>query len=218
MNKVTIIIPAYNAQEWIADAVESALSQTVRCDVVVIDDGSTDSTASVVKDYPVKLVRQVNKGLPSARNTGIMNSSTEYILPLDADDILNDNCVEKLLEVAEVTGADMVAPSFKSFGKESYQVILMPHPTIEEFRVANRIGYCTLMKREVLLEVGGYSPKMVWGYEDYHLWHDLLKRGKKLVTVPDILWLYRTKEHSMINVAQDHHDELMEQIKKDHYE
>lgn len=215
--KVSIIIPVYNGAEWVADAIESALSQTVKCEVIVIDDGSTDNSANVVKDYPVRLVHQVNKGLPSARNTGIMNAVGEYILPLDADDILQDNCVEKLLQVAEATEADIVAPSFKTFGKENALVILMPAPSFEDFKMANRIGYCSLIKKSVLLEVGGYSPRMFWGYEDYHLWFDLLRRGKRLVTVQDVLWLYRTKENSMLTESVKHHDELMAQIAKDHY-
>lgn len=218
MNKVSIIIPCYNAQEWIADAVESALAQTIKCDVIVVDDGSTDNSANIVKDYPVKLVRQINKGLSSARNTGIMNCSTDYVLMLDSDDMLQENCAEKLLEIAETTGADMVAGSFKTFGAENAQVILMPAPTIEDFKTANRIGYSQMFKRATLLEVGGYSPKMVWGYEDYALTFDLLKRGKKLVTTSDILWLYRIREGSMISESIKHHDELMKQIQEDNKE
>lgn len=59
---------------------------------------------------------------------------------------------------------------------------------------------------------------MVWGYEDYHIWFDLLKRGKKLVTIPEPLVNYRTKNQSMIHEADAHKDELMAQIKKDHKE
>lgn len=215
MSKVTIVIPVYNGQEWIADAVESAISQTEKCEVIVVNDGSTDNTANVLKDYPVKVIHQVNKGLSSARNTGIMNATTDYVLFLDADDMLQDNCAEKLLSVAEEAEADIVAASFKSFGTENGVVILMPAPTVDDFKVANRIGYSALVRRAALLEVGGYSPRMTYGYEDLHLWFNLLLRGKKLVTLPDVLWLYRTKEHSMIHDAVAHHEELWAQIYKD---
>lgn len=216
--KVSIIIPVYNGAEWIADAVESAISQTTKCEVIVVNDGSTDATLSIVKNYPVTVISQVNKGLASARNTGIMNATGEYILPLDADDILNDNCVEKLLAIAETTNADITAPSFKTFGMENGLVVLIPSPTLEDFKVGNRIAYCALIKKSTLLEVGGYNPKMTWGWEDYDLWFDLLKRGKLLVTVPDVLWLYRTRENSMISEANKHADELWAQIKKNHPE
>lgn len=215
---ISILIPVYNGAEWVADAIESALSQTIKCEVIVINDGSTDHTANIVKDYPVKVIHQINKGLPSARNTGIMNATGEYILPLDSDDMLNDNCAEKLLQIAEATQADVVSGSFKMFGKENGVVILMPSLTIEDFKTANRIGYCSLIRKSILLEVGGYSPRMALGYEDYALWFDLLKRGKRFVTTQDILWLYRTRENSMIAESIKHHDELMAQIKKDNPE
>lgn len=213
---VSIVIPAYNQGEYIVDALESAVNQTLACEVIVVNDGSTDNTSDVLKDYDVKVITQVNKGLASARNTGIMNATGEYILFLDADDILNENCAERLLTIAETQNADIVAGSFKTFGTSNETVVLQPNPTIDDFKVANRIGYSALVRKDVLLEVGGYSPRMVEGYEDLHLWFDLLKRGKKLVTTPDILWLYRTKENSMIHNAVRFHDKLMAQIMKDH--
>lgn len=215
---VTVVIPSFNQQEFLPDAIESALGQTVRCEVIVVDDGSTDHSLDVAKGYEqhgVKVVSQVNKGLPSARNTGIMNATGDFILFLDADDMLQDDCVEKLLKVAKSTKADVVAPSFKTFGTTNELVILIEAPTIEDFKIGNRLGYCALIKRDTLLEVGGYSPKMVFGYEDLHLWHNLFYRDKRIVTVQEVLWLYRTKEHSMITTAKKHHEELMAQINKD---
>ena len=215
---VTIVIPSFEQREYLSDAIDSALSQTHKCEVIVVDDGSTDHSLEVAEAYipdGVKVIRQVNKGLASARNTGIMNATGEYILFLDSDDILQDNCVEKLVAIVATTDADIVAPSFKTFGVANELIILQAAPSIEDFKIANRIGYCALVRRSALLEVGGYSPRMTWGFEDLHLWFNLLLRGKRLVTTPDILWLYRTKEHSMIHVANEHRDELIAQINKD---
>lgn len=211
--KTSCIIPSYNQELYLPDSIESALDQN--CEVLVTDDGSTDNSLAIAKRYPVRVISQVNKGLASARNTGIMNATGDYILPLDADDILMEGAVAKLVEVMEATDADFVAPSFKCFGVHQDEVILMPNPKIEDFKDANRIGYLSLFKKNVLLEVGGYSARMTWGYEDLHLTCNLLTRGKKLVTVQEVLWLYRTKENSMIHTAQAHHEELMNQIKKD---
>lgn len=206
---VSIIIPSYNQQYFLADAIESALAQN--CEVIVVDDGSTDKSLEIAKRFPVKVISQVNKGLASARNTGIMNATGEWILPLDADDILLDGCVETLLKY----DADIIAPSFKSFGVENVETILMDNPTLEDFKSGNRIPYFSLIRKSKLLEIGGYSPKMIWGYEDYHLWFNLLTRGATIKTVPEILVLYRTKEHSMIHDAKAHHEELMKQIRVD---
>lgn len=214
----TIIVPVYNHKEYLADALDSALSQTVPCEVICIDDGSTDGSGAIADSYKekgVKVIHQTNRGLPAARNTGIMNATGDYILPLDSDDILQDHAIERLEQAIKETGADVIAPSFKCFGLQQQDVILMPNPTINDFRTANRIAYCAAIKKSVLLEVGGYSPRMFWGWEDYHLWFDLLRREKRIVTIQDKLFLYRVKADSMIVEANKHSDELFAQLKKD---
>lgn len=216
--RTTIAIPLFNQKEYFAEAIESALAQTVPVEIIVINDGSTDGSKFLAEDYAdrVKVIHQVNKGLPSARNTGIMNATGEYILPLDADDILLPTAVERMEKVFEDTDADIVSPSFTCFGVENRDVILDMRPDLELFKSGNRIGYCSMFRRADLLEMGGYSPKMTWGYEDLALTIGLLKRGKKIYTIPEPLWMYRTKQNSMIHTAQEHHAELMAQIKLDY--
>lgn len=218
--KISIIIPSYNQQLYLPDAIESALSQTVKCEIIVIDDGSTDNSLEIARRYEkqnknLKVVSQVNKGLPSARNTGIMHAKGDYVLPLDADDILEDNCVERILEVIKETGSEIVSPSFKEFGISNSNIILMPNPELADFVYGNRVAYCSAIKKSLLLKVGGYSPRMFWGYEDLHLTINLLMVGAKIVTIPEVLWLYRTKEESMITTSKMHHEELINQINKD---
>lgn len=223
---ISIIIPCFNQAEYLEECIESAYNQTVQADeIIVVNDGSTDNTQEIAERYmfkqfpgvesPVRVINQVNKGLPSARNTGIMNVTGQYCFFLDADDILEENAIERLtLEIMQ-TGADIVAPSFKTFGKDNQEVVLAI-PTIEEFKIANRIGYFCAIKRSALLEIGGYNPKMKWGYEDYDMSFDLFKRGKSISVIQEPLVRYRIKEHSMIHTAQAHHEELMAQIKINH--
>lgn len=217
--KFSIIIPVFNQAEYLPDAIESALNQTVKPhEVIVINDGSTDASLSVAQKFGVKIVSQVNKGLPSARNTGIMNATGDYVLPLDADDILLENCIQRMTETAEKDSPDIIAPSFKMFGTANHEVILNKIPSIEEFKEANRLGYFSAIKRSVLLERGGYNPKMVWGYEDYDLWMDILKRGHTLCMLSDVLVLYRTKEKSMLTEANKHRGALNDQMRLNHPE
>lgn len=221
---ISIIIPSYNQAEFLPEAIESALAQgSSVIETIVVDDGSTDNSLEVAKKYikkhnGIKLISQVNKGLASARNTGIMKAFGNYILPLDADDKLEANCCDRIDEVRKETEADIIAPSFKCFGLRQDSVILDYNPKLEDFKTGNRIGYCSAIKKSALLEVGGYNPKMVWGAEDYDLWFDLLKRGKKLVTIPEILWQYRIKENSMWKETQKYKEEFMNQIKINHPE
>ncbi len=217
--KISIIIPSHDQSPYLTEAIESALTQTVPCETIVVDDGSTDGSLDLAHGYQprVKVISQVNKGLASARNTGIMHATGDYILPLDADDVLRKNCVERIIETIEKTGADIVSPSMETFGTTNQKVIFMPEPQLKDFKVANRIAYCSAIKREALLEVGGYSPKMdaLGGWEDYHLWFNLLTRGKKIVTIPEPLFLYRTKADSMWTRTKGKEQELWAQIHKD---
>ena len=213
----TIGITAYNYASYLSDAIESALAQTAPCKVIVVNDGSTDNTLDIAEAYEgVKVINQVNKGLPSARNTIIMNATTDYILFLDADDILLENCIEKMMVAARENYPDVIAPSFKTFGLSNEPIILTGIPSLDEFKTANRLGYFSAIKRKVLLEIGGYNPKMVWGYEDWDVWIDIFKRRHSLCVLQDILVLYRTKETSMLTESNKHADELREQMRKNH--
>lgn len=91
MIKVSVVIPAYNVSTFIEDAINSVLAQSYdNFEVIVVDDGSTDDTASIVKrydDWRIRLVSQRNRGLAGARNTGIGLAEGEYVAFLDADDL-----------------------------------------------------------------------------------------------------------------------------------
>ena len=216
--KITIGIPVYKQSEFLSNAIESALDQTVNCEVIVCADGDNEAY-EIAKKYPIKVIQQVNKGLASARNTLIMNMSGNFFLPLDADDMLLENCIERIEKtIKENPNVEVIGLSLKTFGSSNQEIILMPNPTIEDFKTGNRLGYCCAIKKSALLAVGGYNPKMVWGAEDYDLWFDLLKRGYKIVTIPEVLWLYRIKPNSMWTETAKHKEEFMNQIKINHPE
>ena len=103
-----IIIPAYNAGTWIAEAIESALAQTQpAASVVVVDDGSTDNTAMVAEQFDdaVMLLRQRNAGVSAARNHGAAQATAEWLLFLDADDRLRPDALATLSARAAQSGA-----------------------------------------------------------------------------------------------------------------
>lgn len=222
---ISICIPSYNQADYLEDAIESAYSQTLQPhEIIVIDDGSTDNSLDIARRYefrefpgvesPVRVISQVNKGLASARNTGIMNATGDYLLFLDADDILLENAVARISQEIMQTNADIVAPSFKEFGKSNRDVILAGF-TMDDLKTANRLGYFSAIRRSALLECGGYSPRMTWGYEDWHLWFDLFRRGKTIAIIQEQLLMYRVKDSSMITTANAHAQELYGQIQKD---
>lgn len=214
MIKFSVCIASYNQKDFLKEAIDSVRKQTVPVQLIVVDDGSIDGSYDIARNMAFT-VRQVNKGLASARNTGIMHARGEYVLFLDADDILEPTCIEKMQQTAEETNADIIAPEFKTFGVGESVFKYGEIPTIDLFPSGNRLPYFCAIKKAALLETGGYSPRMTWGYEDYHEWFDLLSRGKKIALIREPLVRYRVKEHSMIHDAQAHHEELIAQIKKD---
>lgn len=227
MATISVIIPSYNQAEYLEDAIESAYNQTYAAhQIIVIDDGSTDNSLEIAQRYqfqkypmiesPVRVVSQVNKGLASARNTGIMWATGDYCMFLDADDIMEENCLERINQAILRTNCDVVAPSFRTFGKAEQEVILATAFTMDDLKQSNRLGYFSAIKRQTLLELGGYNPRMKWGYEDYDLWFDLFKRGKTLWVIQEPLIRYRLKDKSMIHDAQAHHEECMAQIRTNH--
>jgi glycosyltransferase involved in cell wall biosynthesis len=99
--KVSIIIPTYNSAEYIAETLDSAFAQTYKnCEIIVIDDGSTDNTKEVLQSYmsKIKYIYKENGGVSSARNVGIENAEGEYIAFLDSDDIWLPEKLEKQME------------------------------------------------------------------------------------------------------------------------
>ncbi len=227
---ISIVIPSYNQADYLPEAIESALAQNNQFkDIIVIDDGSTDNSLEIARKYEkeneagvfkrkiITVISQVNKGLASARNTGIMNAKNDWIFFLDADDKLTDNALVRIIQTINYNpDADIISPSFRTFGTSNEEVILMSDPKLEDFRTGNRIPTFSAIRKEKLLEVGGYNPKMVEGYEDLALWCDLLSRGAKIKTLQEPLVWYRTKDKSMWkDITPEIHKKLLAQINKD---
>jgi glycosyltransferase involved in cell wall biosynthesis len=121
---VSILIPAFNAQEWIADTLRSAIAQTwKRKEIIVVDDGSTDRTSEIVRRFEsrsVKVVTQDNRGAPAARNTALSFSQGDYIQYLDADDLLTPDKITRQIDRVVACGTSRTLVSC-SWGKFFYR-------------------------------------------------------------------------------------------------
>jgi glycosyltransferase involved in cell wall biosynthesis len=109
---VSILIPAFNAREWIADSLRSAIAQTwERKEIIVVDDGSTDQTLAIARRYEsdcVRVVTQKNQGSAAARNHAFLLSKGDYIQWLDADDLLAPDKIARQMEVLDRCGSKRV--------------------------------------------------------------------------------------------------------------
>lgn len=116
MVNVSVITPTYNRGKYIKKCIESVLNQTLKnIELIIIDDGSTDNTFSVVKQYDdsrIKYVKQENKGIGKSRNYGVKLASGKYIVFLDSDDYLENDALEKMYDKAEKENIDIVVSDF----------------------------------------------------------------------------------------------------------
>ena len=118
MPKISIIIPVYNAEQYLEECLLSISQQTFTdFEILAINDGSTDRSLEILKKYQekeprLKVFSQVNKGVSAARNLGLDNAKGDYITFVDADDWLHPETIEKYIEIAEKENSDIVISQF----------------------------------------------------------------------------------------------------------
>lgn len=175
---VSVIIPAYNSAQYVADAVRAALSQTHRpSQIIVVNDGSTDSTEQVLSQFSrdLTVIRQSNAGLPSARNAGLRVAAGDWIAFLDADDSWHPRKLELQLAVA-ATSPDLglIGTTTYDFPNETPPTIgesiaLQPVP-LDRLLVRNYFtASSVLVRRDVAERVGTFDPPLP-NAEDWDYW------------------------------------------------
>jgi len=189
--KVSVIIPAYNTGRYIGETLESVLAQTfTHYEVIVVNDGSPDTLEleKVLLKYQdhIRYIKQENRGLGGARNTGIRNARGEFLAFLDSDDIwLPDFLAEQLKFFAENPSLDLACGGCVYFGKtelagKSWQPLDPTEDPVTFEKILPTHGGAfasfVLLRRESALKVGFFdeTPQLL---EDYHYWLMLLYRG-----------------------------------------
>ncbi|MBI1189908.1 MAG: glycosyltransferase [Tepidisphaera sp.] len=205
--RVGVIVPCFNLGATLPATLDSLWSQTRPPDeVIVIDDGSSDPATREAIDrlgHPsLTVIRQHNQGLPRARNAGIARATSDWIIPLDADDMLAPTFIEAALHAASLDpGLGVITSHMACFTHSPDQpeleyVPLGPDP--EVLRVLNCVSSATAMvRRELILAAGGYDPEMV-AFEDWDLWCTLLARGVQFAIIPQPLIFNRMRPNSML--------------------
>ena len=186
---VTVLMPVYNAGAYVAEAIESVLAQTYAdFEFLIINDGSTDDTLSVVKRYNdtrIKLIDQKNKGLIDTLNEGILISKGEIIARMDGDDVCLPNRLEAQLEfLKQNPGHVMVGAEADVMDKDgNYLMLLIPIAHTHEEITEKINAKCPFIHTSVtfykkaVIEAGEY-PANALTFEDHLLWKKLLTIGK----------------------------------------
>ena len=230
---VSILMPCYNQGEFLEEAVGSLIDQTfTRWECLIVNDGSEDNTKDIAhklieKDDRIKYFSQVNKGVCAARNLAAQKASGKYLLPLDADDFLNDTYIEQVLNCISNSEATVAYGKVFFTGNESKPYELEPY-RFEALILANMIHVAGIYRKSDFDRVGGYDVQMVEGYEDWEFWINILKENKNAVCVPEATLFYRTKQvsrmkqinlkkrYNMIAYIYKKHQELYRHYVVDH--
>ena len=127
---VSIIVPMFNSEKYITTTLDSFVSQSYKnIEVIVVDDGSKDNSAEIVKEYAIKkskvrYIYQDNYGAPTARNLGLENSNGDYVIFFDSDDVMADRAVELFIKELEKTDSDLIIGDYKYINKDRWGGIL----------------------------------------------------------------------------------------------
>ena len=160
---MSVCVPVYNGAVWLAEAVESALGQSHKnIEVVVVNDGSTDSTDALCQYYAKKpnviYIKQENRGISAARNAAVKASTAPYIAVMDADDVMHPERIEKSLKALKKAKVDVVYSDYMQadeHGKVIAGQECCPSVTKENILANNSAPHVTILaKRECFTENG----------------------------------------------------------------
>jgi hypothetical protein len=212
--RVTVGISLHNYQSEVQDALASvAASEYTDYEVLVLDDASTDASAAAVlaflEDHPwmpaALLEHRRNAGLARTRNALAERSRGELVFVLDADNGLYPHGLRRLVQALDADpGAVFAYAIIAVYQQGRPSALLSRHEWDPALLVEdNPIDAMALLRRDALLEVGGYcdDPRLL-GWEDYDLWCQMAERGWRGVHVPEILAWYRRTAHSMLSTTR----------------
>ncbi|MBR4572776.1 MAG: glycosyltransferase [Prevotella sp.] len=195
--RISIIIPCYNSAQWVAETIQSVLSQTIEdWECIIVNDGSTDNSLEIIKSYAekdnrIRYIDKKNEGVAIARNTAIASAQGEYILPLDADDLIAPTYVEKALKYFEEhPSTKLVYCEADFFGKREEHWEL-PEYNYQDFIYYNCIFCSAIYRREDFLKTKGYNSSNRNNLEDWDFLLNFLKEDDIVHRIPETLFFYR---------------------------
>lgn len=235
---VSVVVPLFNAEKYISQCLESLLNSTYKnLEIILIDDGSTDSSLKIISDFKsgdsrIKVIRQKNQGAGAARNVGIENSKGDYILFVDADDILFPRAISSCVSILREKDSEILMFNYLTINQDykycfrkdtkvsnQYDLTIWDYNKFWENYFSNNLVWCVapwgkFYKRDVFQKVR-FKQKY---YEDEFILEDIIKKDTKIVVVNEAFYLYRV--HSESTMARpfstrylDKFDCLMNRIK-----
>lgn len=193
MNLVSIVIPCYNSEAFVARAIDCALDQTYRnCEIILVDNNSSDGTLKLLQSYAANYPDKINvfeeskRGAPAARNKGLKEAKGEWIQFLDSDDEILPDKVLNQMKVAENNDFDLIVGNrikYKATRNGVSKVIRQADSTNAwKALIESKLNSTSAMlwKRAALIKVDGWNEEMIYSSDEYELIFRMLKRGGEI--------------------------------------
>ncbi len=205
--KVSVVIPAYNAERTLRQPLESLLAQTHSgWEAIIVDDGSSDGTVAAAEGYArrdprFRVITQANAGVSVARNAGIAEASHDWLLFLDADDTIAPEHLERMTgALARDDSLDAVACGWCSVTPHGYRTCLsipkIEGDLFEELAIDWQFAiHACIVRKALALEVGGFQPGLATS-EDWDFWQKVARTGARFGKVPELLAFYHMRPGS----------------------
>lgn len=218
----SVIIPVYNMQDYIAETLDSVLkSDYPNYEIIVMDDGSTDNSIDIIKSYAeksakIKFFQQPNGGVSAARNHAIRLSRGEYILPVDADDLISSNYMSEAVKVLrENPQIKVVCCEVEKFGDKNK---LKKYPPFSYRLLArkNMIVNSAMFRKSDWEKIdGGYCEEEIF-CEDWDLWISMFETGGEFLRLPFVGLKYRIRQDSRRHNARNKKKKMTDMINRRH--
>lgn len=217
MPLISIIVPVYNVEQYLRRCIDSLINQTLKeIEIILVDDGSTDSSGSIcdeyeIKDNRIRVIHKNNRGLSHSRNIGIDIAKGKYILFVDSDDFIHPQMIEILYNTIIDNDADITICDFDRV-YENTNVEFEKYENIQDINIYNNIealnelysknvvkfviAWNKLYKRELFENLRYKEGKI---HEDEFIIHELLYRSNKVIHIHLSLYFYLQRQDSIMN-------------------
>ncbi len=221
---ISVIVPCYQQGEYLSETLNSVLNQTYPYwECIIVNDGSTDNTKEVAalfcqKDKRFHYIEKDNQGPSIARNIGINASQGEFILPLDADDIIAPTYMSMAMDYFDKHPDTQIVYCKARFFGAIEQDWNLPKYDYDSFIWLNSIFCTAFFRRSDFDKTTGYNPNMVYGLEDWDLWLSILSKDSFVYQIDEPLFFYRQKDLSRSTTSLDNLRKLYPIIYNNHKE
>ena len=206
MPVLSVVMSAYNTAVYLPQTMESVLAQSLTdFEFIVVDDGSTDNTLSILQHYAdrdarVRVITQVNQGTPTALNVGMEAAQTDIIARMDSDDLMLPHRLERQLKYLQQHPEASVVSCLAHYINDKNKIIgknytdLLTVEDCQRYIRENRIIFClhpgAMFKKQAVMDIGGYRPMLKYA-QDIDLWNRLSDHQHYTIVMPEILMQYR---------------------------